>query len=151
MDRQTDASAVASPLFLNNYSRYGQQCSSLLAVYTTSRGLTQKHTCDTSALKAKTVSPHARASRLRNLALSVTVLVGIIHMLSGKNKMPHQSSLPGSPARTQHKRTTASRLGAYYPSPGVPEQAHNFTCQRVTTSWRGTCNLAETRASSGRY
>ena len=79
------------------------------------------------------------------------MLVGIIHRLSGKNKMPHQSSLPGSPARTQHKHTTASLLGSYFPSPGAPGQASAFTCQRVTTSWKDTSNLAEKGTSRGRY
>lgn len=79
----------------------------------------------------------------------MTVLVGIIHMLSGKNEIPHQSSLPGSSARTQHKHTTASLLGAYFPSPGAPEQASAFTCQRVPTSWKGTSNLVEKRPFQG--
>lgn len=45
--------------------------------------------------------------QLRDWALPVSVLVGMIHVLSGKNELPRQSSPPGSPARTQDKHTTA--------------------------------------------
>ena len=69
------------------------------------------------------------------MALSVTVLMGRIPMLSGKKKkkknvMLHHSSLPGSPARTQHKRAVDSLVGAYFPSPRGP------------SSWKDKANLA---------